>query len=164
MMQIQLTQGKVALVDDEDYPKLIKYKWFASLSTNTYYARRRVGKNHIDLHRFILNIKSNEECDHINGDGLDNRKFNLRICTHHQNTCNRSKNSRTLCSSKYKGVYYNKKRKKWQSQIRANQETHYLGRFKNEIDAAKAYDKAAKIYFGNYAKLNFNVNQVMNNE
>ncbi len=162
MKKIPLTQGKVAIVDDEDYEELSQFKWFAQKEPCTYYAARRIylgngAKNPkqktIRMHRLLMNAKKKQEVDHINGNGLDNRKSDLRLCTHSENARNRR--LRLGGSSLYKGVYWHKSRKKWQSQIVFNYQIKYLGRYDNEIEAAKAYDYAAKELFGEFALTNF---------
>ena len=155
--EIPLTQGKVAIVDDKDYPIINSFKWSAavrySAKSERCYAVRSVGKKVILMHRLILGITSELQCDHINGDGLDNRRSNLRIATNTQNQMNRQKQPR--CTSQFKGVCWDKSRKKWVALIMVNQKHIHLGRYNEEIDAAKAYDAAAKMLFRKYANLNF---------
>lgn len=160
MKEVPLTQGKITLVDDEDYPRIIMHKWCAVKDRNTWYAVRGMrgrGRNKnklIQLHRFLLNAKLGEECDHINGDGLDNHKSNLRIVTTQQNQWNQRKRLNT--SSKYKGVHKRSDCNKWQARIRINNGKQIsLGFFDKEEDAAKAYDVKAIELFGEYAKTNF---------
>lgn len=151
--EIPLTQGKVALVDDEDYERVIKYKWYACKNSNTYYVKHTI--NHHSkflLHRFILGVKSNEQVDHINNNGLDCRRCNLRITTQSQNLMNAKKRPNT--SSKYKGVNWCKQTHKWSAKIQVNGKRKHLGRFSNEDDAGKAYNEAAKKHYGEYARLN----------
>lgn len=151
--EIPLTQGKVALVDDEDYEQLMKYKWHACNYINTFYAKRNVyPKSPVFMHRVIMNAQPGEQVDHINNNGLDNRKCNLRITTQSQNLMNARK--RPNCTSSYKGVYWCKEINQWIAKIKTKEERLNLGRFDNEIDAARAYDEAAKKLFGEYAKLN----------
>lgn len=158
MKQIPLTQGKFAIVDDSDYEYLNQFKWCAHRIGNTFYADRmgeRDGKNYTELmHRVILNITdSNVHCDHINHNGLDNRRCNIRICTRSQNGMNRKRYANS--SSIYKGVTYRKDMGKWTARIRLNNKNKSLGIFNNEYDAAKRYDLAAIEYYGEFANLNF---------
>jgi len=154
--EIPLTHGCVALVDDEDYERVNQYKWCVTnsktLPREKWYAKRCEGNRTYFMHRFILDIKKGEMVDHINGNGLDNRRCNLRIINNSQNSMNRRK---TLGISKYKGVSWDKINNKWVSHISFNYKCINLGRYINEEDAARAYDKAAKKYFGEYACINF---------
>ena len=157
MKEIQLTQGFVALVDDEDFERVNQFRWHASRNGKNIYAERSMTidsktKNKL-MHREIMKAGNKVEIDHIFGDGLDNRKKNLRICTHSQNLLNSSKYKHS--SSKYKGVYFGKTQKKWISQISINGKNKHLGCFDNEIDAAKQYNIFAKEYYGEFARLNF---------
>lgn len=161
MKKVPLTQGKFSLVDDEDYDRVMIHKWCVNKYGNRWYAVRRDGEASkryglakvLLLHRFILDAKSDEECDHINGDGLDNRKCNLRIVTHQQNLWNQRKRMNT--SSKYKGVTWSRKNGKWQAEIASKGIRFFLGLFNSEEEAAKAYDVKAIELHGIYAKTNF---------
>jgi len=160
---IPLSQDKFAIVDAEDYDRLNKYKWCVSKTPRTNYAMRRTkgkrvkGKRSkrktILMHRFILNAPRGLVVDHINHNGLDNRRENLRLCTHVQNTQNRRPNRNT--SSKYKGVYWHKHRNKFVAKIYMNGKRIFIGYFTDEIAAAKAYDKKAREFFKEFAYLNF---------
>ena len=160
MKEIELTQGKYALVDDANYDWLNQHKWCAHKVRNIYYAVRNIAINQkikrILMHREIVKnqLKENEEVHHANGNGLDNREKNLMVVTKSQHRMTRGK-QKTKASSKYKGVYWNKQHKKWVVQIRSNRKRIYLEYFNNEIDAAKAYDKKVEKLFGKFAKLNF---------
>ena len=156
MKQIKLTQGKYALIDDDDYNRILKYKWCAHFERNNWYAvtgKVVNGKRHtIRMHRFIMNALPGEMMDHINGDGLDNRKNNLRFCNAKQN-CWNSK-SRKNTSSKYKGVSKRKTTGKYESYISIYGKRKHLGFFENEEEAAKKYNQQAILIHGKFARLN----------
>jgi len=153
MREINLTQEKVALVDDEDYQYLNSFKWYAMESRKTFYAVRRIrvnGKqNTVWMHGEILNGKG---IDHIDHDGLNNQKSNLRFCTPSQNLMNTRKRENT--SSVYKGVYFYKQSNKWRAQIMINGKYARLGCFASEVDAARAYNTKAIELFCEFANLN----------
>ncbi len=160
MKKIGLTQGKFALVDDEDYDFLIQWKWHVS---NKYAARKKYngysnGKKNplttIYMHRIINKTFADFETDHINEDKLDNRKINLRSVTSTQNKLNRGSMGGT---SKYKGVSWNKRQKSWASNIKINKKQTFIGYFKDEDDAALAYNLSASIHYGEIAKQNIGV-------
>ena len=156
--RILLTRGMFAIVDPDDYEYLSAFNWHVVEGGEPYYAVRigrksekRKGKN-IWMHRVILNLDDDQICDHINHNGLDNRKCNLRNVTHRQSSMNVRKQFNT--SSIYKGVVWYKRCKKWMSQIKVNQKCICLGYYFSEIEAAIAYNNAAKKHFGEYACLN----------
>lgn len=156
-MDIKLTQGYVATVDNEDYDRVNQFKWQIKKCGNAIYACGWVGewknKKRMAMHRFIMNIPLNDirKIDHADHDGLNNQKSNLRICTQFENMKNRiSKNG----SSKYKGVHWHKRDRKWYAQIRVNKKTIHLGIFAWEDQAALTYNKAAKKHHGEFALLN----------
>ena len=123
---------------------------------NTPYAKyRSSGDITILMHRDLCGLAAGDrrQVDHINGDGLDNRRINLRICTPSQNSANKRKGNGTY-SSKYKGVSWAKDRSKWDAYIRVNRVLRKLGGFVNEDDAARAYNEAALKAFGGFANLN----------
>ena len=154
MKTINLTQGKVALIDDGDYDNLSRKSWSYS---NTGYAQRGYKANGncktVLMHRQILNAPIGLEVDHINNNRLDNRRSNLRLVTRSENSVNQSKQLRKT-TSRYKGVYWHKADKAWMARIQANGNYIYLGNFQSEQEAALAYNKAATRYHGHYAKLN----------
>jgi len=154
--EIPLTQGYFAIVDADDYERLNRYKWHVGVYPNNrvYPSRWSVVKSkRIRMHKDILTPVRGFVIDHINGNTLDNRKDNLRICTHSQNLTNVGKKSNN--TSGYKGVSWNKSHGKWQSQICVNGKTTYLGHFNDKLKAAKAYDDAALKHHGEFARLNF---------
>lgn len=162
MKEIQLScartcknTGKyVALVDDEDYEYLNQFSWCVLKGYNTFYAGKRIilenGKSTTKrMHHFIIDC---EKIDHIDHDGLNCQRNNLRPCTKQQNCMNTRPNTNT--SSIYKGVHYLKSRKNWQASIGFNLKKIWLGRFKTEIEAALAYNQRAVELFGEFACLN----------
>jgi hypothetical protein len=158
--RIPLTQGKFAIVDPEDYEKLSKYKWHINTGRGTFYAarcqwdRKEKKTKSVKMHREIMKIADGLYVDHINGNGLDNRKVNLRAVTMLENSWNMQK-IRRKCWSRYKGVTWNKREKRWVAQVMARGKINFLGGFDVEREAAKAYDEAAKKCHGEYARLNF---------
>jgi hypothetical protein len=150
--EILLSQGKIAIVDDDDYERLSAYKWCYSSSTGYAISARKLGGKKILLHRFLLNAPPNKVTDHINRDKLDNRKENLRLCSRAENNCNigiRSHNKGI-----YKGVYWVPTRQKWQVTIRHNKKPMYLGLFDNQHEAALMYNFWAIDLFGEFASIN----------
>lgn len=144
-------------MDDDVYEWASEYKWYAYTSNGPYYAMGSSGKCHNKrLHRLILNAAPDEICDHINGDGLDNRRCNLRIATHAENCQNARKQKRTDSprqQSKFIGVHAH--REKWVARIAQEQNRYYLGSYTDEVDAALAYDDAARKLYGQHARVNF---------
>jgi hypothetical protein len=157
MKQIPLTQGKFALVDDEDYERLSQFKWFPIKIRNNYYAYRNKLKHddfeEISMHRMIMHPKKGLVVDHINHDSLDNRKCNLRNCTVAEN--NRNTTPRKHTSSTYLGVCFDVKRKLWLTQLTVEGCSINIGRFESEIEAAEAYDIAVLEYSKGFGYLNF---------
>jgi hypothetical protein len=152
---IKLTKDKYAIVDVENYEKLSQYDWhlWESGSYNQYAIRYEEGKS-LKIHRVIMNAPVGLVVDHKNGNGLDNRKTNLRITTQAQNQYTRKK-YKGKTTSQYKGVHRKSGRKTYCAKIGYKGKSIFLGYFENELDAAKAYDEAAKKYHGEYARLNF---------
>lgn len=147
MKEIPLTQGKVALVDDEDYLELSKYKWQVRMYPKTGYATRaeRIGGNvvHYRMHRLIMRPPYGKDIDHINGNGLDNRRENLRIVSRRKNLQNRH----TPKTSQYPGVSWYNRKKRWKGDIRYNGKSRHLGYYKDELEAATVYRVACKVLF-----------------
>jgi len=159
MKEIKLTQGKVALVDDEDYEYLNQWKWCAHRSRKTYYATRHIkGDNGkmISIHRVIMDTPIGMEVDHLDGNGLNNQRHNLRNCTFGENRRNRKLNKNNKTG--YKGVIYTRHPNDChvyiQARIKIDNKIVILGHFKTEIAAALAYNKAALQYHGKFARLN----------
>lgn len=156
--EIQLTQGKIALVDDDIYPYISQWKWIAHKRKNTWYAVRNAprppGGVLILMHRQIVQPQNGMDVDHINGDGLDNRAENLRECTHSQNIQNSKLRSDN--ESGYKGVHWDNVKRKWRAGIREkNGKYIHLGYHDDPCEAGRAYDFAAKKLHGTFARLNF---------
>jgi hypothetical protein len=151
--EIILTQGKVALVDDEDYDYLNQWKWHILSKRYAGTNMKINGKSKsIYLHRFIMKVSKDMQVDHIDNDKLNNVKTNLRICTHTQNMINRPVRSNS--KSGFKGVIFYDKLKKYIARIKFNKEIKYLGSFNDPIDAARAYNAAALKYHGEFAHIN----------
>lgn len=157
MKEIQLSQGLVARVDDEDFVELSKYNWYASKNRKHYARRHQMvdgKKAKVYMHRQILKVEDPKIfVDHIDGNGLNNCRNNLRTATHSENLANVFK--RVGTSSKYRGVNLKKSSGKFQVQIQHQGKLYFVGSFTDEIEAAKAYDKKAVELFGAFAKLNF---------
>ncbi len=151
---IPLTRGRHMLIDAEDYPKIYNHSWYvvAGNGGNLYACSE---KDHVGIrsHRVIMQPPADKQIDHINGDSLDNRKSNLRICTHSENAKN-IKLRKPRGSSKYKGVYFRKDRNKWVAMLYYNGFALKFGSFTDEHDAARAYNDAAIKYYGEFASLN----------
>jgi hypothetical protein len=150
---IPLTRGLHAIVDAADYQWLSRYKWHAlcSRKKRTFYAARNVGRRAVLMHRVIMKPPKGMVVDHINGNGLDNRRCNLRICTPAENTRNAPKRPGTR--SRFIGVY--PRGDKWRVAVTCNGEAHLLGPFDDEVEAAQARDRLARKLHGKYARLNF---------
>jgi hypothetical protein len=145
MNQIKLTKNKVAQVSDEDYSKISKRRW-------QYHSKGYAISGGDLMHRVIMEVKKGQYVDHVNGNKLDNRRENLRVCTLSQNNMNRKGyNGKT---SKYKGVSRHKQTGKWIACITVKKKQTYIGLFVTQEDAALAYNKKAKSLHGEYATLN----------
>src|SRR5262245_20120322 len=149
MIEVPLTHGKVALIDDEDAERVLLYKWHAvQCKSGNWYARhtKYLGNRRYErtrMHRLILNAPAGMDVDHKNGNGLDNRRDNLRLATDRQNALNQRRRSDN--TSGYMGVVRSGKR--WLAQIHVGDKSIVLGRFHEPEDAARAYDSAAREHF-----------------
>lgn len=152
---IPLTQGFVALVDVEDYEWLVALGgWCVDRNKkHLTYALRWLNGSTVRMHRLILDAPKGVFVDHINGDGLDNRRRNLRLCNYAENGWNVNRSVRGV--SRYRGVSWSKVAKKWKAEIMIEGRRVYLGYFECEADAAVAYDEVALCYRGEFARLNF---------
>ena len=159
MKEVKLTQGYVALVDDEDFDRVSTAgPWHAVVYPRSVYAKHTTA--HIDgkqkpitMHSFILGVTDGRiEIDHEDHNGLNNQRINLRVATKHENQRNRRKSHNN--TSGYKGVCWVKARHNWEAMIRVNGKSVWLGSFASAEDAARAYDSAALKYFGEFAFTN----------
>ncbi len=157
MKKIALTQGKFAKVDDSDYDFLNKWKWTAVKDTKTFYATRHGkfsvegNRNLVYMHRVILKTPKKLKTDHIDGDGLNNQRKNLRVCTDSQNAQNKSKPKNN--TSGIKGVSWYSKGNKWRATINIQGKYVHLGYFTDKVDAYKAYCVACVKYHGDFARI-----------
>ena len=157
MKELKLTKGYVAIVDDEDYETVSKWRWSATQCCNKIYARRtqKFGnkKVNIYLHRFLMNVhlcNSSVNCDHKDRDTLNNQKSNLRVCTKAENQRNKTKKKNA--QSKFIGVV--KARKNWAARITHEGKAVYIGTYQSEEEAAIAYNKKKIELHGEFANLN----------
>jgi hypothetical protein len=155
MMKIKLVDHLLyTLVDDEDYPVLSRYDWYLlKTKVGNRYAHTKIDDNWVYMHQMVLPSPSVDLTpDHKDGDGLNNQKENLRLATKSQQGFNSKKRKNT--SSTYRGVSWSERDKCWRAQIMVNHKYIHLGTFQSEISAAKAYNRAAKEYCGEFAVLN----------
>ncbi len=157
MKEIQLTQGRVALVDDEDFPILHVHKWRCVCHERTFYAITNINHKTTYMHRLVMRVPDGQDIDHCNRDGLDNRRANLRFCTQKENEGNKGKQT-TPCTSVYRGVTFDPRPKNqrhpWRAQIGISDKHISLGYYATEKEAALAYNQAAPDHFGEFAWLN----------
>ena len=170
MATVQLTNGVTVLVDKKDVDRVTRHNWYYHTcgANKPARARTKIGGQWVYMHRYILDLWDRDKfVDHINGDPLDNRRDNLRVCVNSQN-CQNSKKQKTMrgdpCTSKYKGVSLSTSKPfggkygeytYWRAGVGVDCAWHYIGQFKTEEDAARAYDKKAAELHGEFARLNF---------
>lgn len=153
MIEVKLNRGKVALVDEEDFDTISSVNWNAHPEKHRWYATGKINDRAVKMHRMILGVTdSSVIVDHIDGDGLNNRKSNLRIATNSENLCNQR--PRENFTSKYKGVHWDRFNNKWRVQVQKGKTVVRVGRFDDETEAALAYNEAAKELQGEFARLN----------
>jgi hypothetical protein len=152
--KVFLTTGEVALVSKQDYNSISSYNWYrkkvAKDGWENIYAQTNIDGTSVSMHRLIMDFP-NDEVDHINGDGLDNRRENLRLCSHSQNLCNQGSTENS--SSQFKGVYRSK-RGRWRAELNYEGCRYRLGIFDSEREAALAYDRKALEIHGDFARPN----------
>lgn len=146
--------GLFAEIDEDDYSLVSSFRWKPCRAPHTFYAHTSNNKS-IPMHRVILGLKRGDpDVDHIDRDGLNNVRGNLRLCSNSLNQANRRQQTINT-SSRYRGVTWHKQARKWQAQIEINKRKSYLGVFDSEEDAAHAYDCAALDAFGEFSHTNF---------
>ncbi len=157
--RIYLGEGKWTIVDPQDYYRLKNFKWIVyGTGSNFYVIRYKIIDQKkttiVSMHREITNPPDNLLVDHRNVNALDNRRADLRLATNSQNQCNRPK-TRLKTTSRYIGVHFDKRAGRWAAMIRKKGKKTWLGYYDCEIEAARAYDAAAREYHGEFARLNF---------
>jgi len=153
MREIILKRGEICVVDDEDYEDLAKHKWYSNSDGYVVRGFYVNGKTKLlRMHRCVMNPPPHLEIDHINHNKLDNRKENLRVCTHHQNQFNQGIQANN--TSGYRGVYWRKDENKWRAQIGNFGRRIYLGSFTDKHEAVRAYNKKAIQLYGIFAQIN----------
>lgn len=152
MKCVALSNGQTAQVDDEDFDRVSGYKWYAVKYGNYWYAIAKISGKNVLMHRLLMDPPSDKVIDHINHDGLDNRKINLRVCTISENR----RNSKTPATNTtgHRGVTFDKGRKSpWHARIFVNGKNLYLGRFATAREASKAYQEASIKHYKEFANV-----------
>jgi hypothetical protein len=162
MKLVELTQGYSAIVDDRDYDRVSEFKWLAQVRPGGkgVYAKTSLPRTYgghrpcLYMHRLIMRIYNRKiKVDHKDNDGLNNRRCNIRVATTSQNGGNCRKQKHT--TSRFKGVHWRKDCKRWSVAVVKNRRRYHIGHFKSEVAAARAYDEAARLMFGEFALVNF---------
>lgn len=154
-VKVQLTQGKVALISPEDGGRVLARKWHAIWTGHAWYAASGWGGKRLYLHRFLMDAQRGRYVDHKNGNGLDNRRGNLRDCSQSQNMANMAKWK--VGPSGFRGVFFDHRgrKKPWSASLTCAGKKQYLGCYQTAEEAAHAYDNAARKVFGEFARTNF---------
>jgi hypothetical protein len=158
MKQVPVSEGCVATVDDEDYERVIQHKWRVQRVGRNAYAYTSISGKQVLMHRLIVNAEKGTMIDHADGNGLNNQKSNLRPCTYAQNFANARPKQTKNKTSEYKGIWFIQTvpcRRCWRAAITAEGKRLNIGTFMTEVEAARAYDAAAKALHGEFARLNF---------
>jgi hypothetical protein len=153
MIEFPVGDSAWAMIDEVDLPLVIKHAWYPAKGKDTSYAMfRTMGAGTVYMHRLIAGAAKGFDVDHIDGNGLNNRRNNLRVCTHAQNIANQ-RISRANTSG-FKGVSWDKRRGAWEAHIKFQQKKRFLGYFSDKADAARAYNAKAVELFGEFASIN----------
>lgn len=155
--ELALSNGYSVIVDECDYEWLSQYRWYAKKNGNKWYAARGTRlpggkKPTLWMHRAILEASKGVQVDHVDGNSLNNSRSNLRLCSPQQNTFNRQA---IIGSSHFKGVSFDTRQNRWKASVTVDKKTKTIGYFIEEVAAARAYDQAARLRFGEFAWLNF---------
>jgi hypothetical protein len=155
MREILTTNGKSVVVDDDDYDRVAGYKWSSFLAGKSWYVNTKIDGKTAYIHRLITGAPAGMDVDHLDGDGLNNQRNNLRVCTHQQNQQNTRKPD-IPTSSIYKGVTKSNRggKKVWAAQVKHNKKHIHCGNFETQEEAARAYNAKAMELFGEFANLN----------
>jgi hypothetical protein len=155
-LEVPLGDGRFTIIDAADRDLVAGFRWRALDTADRHYAHTWHNQLHLYMHRLVVGAGAEMTVDHVNGDGLDNRRLNLRLATRSQNSANAGPNRRQAGkSSRYKGVSWNKSRSRWVAFINHHGKGHHVGQSLDEDEAARMYDVAAEAVWGEFARLNF---------